>query len=183
MLATPPPTHLVHLRLIGPRPIPSNVTPSPPPDLASDSPAQLCTQPSIITVHQREPGPLPIGDHCIHTHMYCSLTIRRSTAGHATQGISGARVHAAPSAGRQKKSKRARKAAYVVFCGRRPGVFRTWCVPHIAPALPFELSFAQVRNGEARRRCPQLHFPRLHHCCRSGGRLRLRLRPLLDTAY
>ncbi|KAJ6547925.1 hypothetical protein DFH09DRAFT_1320602 [Mycena vulgaris] len=42
----------------------------------------------------------------------------------ATQGVPGATVHAVQSG--HKKSKRGKKAAYVVFCGRRCGIFRTW---------------------------------------------------------
>ncbi|KAJ7472808.1 hypothetical protein FB451DRAFT_1399006 [Mycena latifolia] len=47
----------------------------------------------------------------------------RSVAGAATQGVPQAHVH--KTGGRCKKP-RTKKAAYVVFCGREIGVFRTW---------------------------------------------------------
>ncbi|KAJ7509946.1 hypothetical protein B0H11DRAFT_1900369 [Mycena galericulata] len=47
-----------------------------------------------------------------------------ATAGAATQGVPGAYVEAVVSRPKKKKSKK--KAAYVVFVGRRCGVFRKW---------------------------------------------------------
>ncbi|KAJ7926728.1 hypothetical protein B0H13DRAFT_2313225 [Mycena leptocephala] len=46
-----------------------------------------------------------------------------SLAGSATQGVRGGHVRTVASP-RQKQ--RTKKAAYVVFCGRRPGVYRLW---------------------------------------------------------
>ncbi|KAJ6561831.1 hypothetical protein B0H19DRAFT_1259475 [Mycena capillaripes] len=46
-----------------------------------------------------------------------------SEAGTATQGVAGGTVHVFTA--RPKKS-HSKKAAYVVFCGRATGVFRTW---------------------------------------------------------
>ncbi|KAJ7700213.1 hypothetical protein B0H16DRAFT_1483973 [Mycena metata] len=47
----------------------------------------------------------------------------RSIAGAATQGVPGAHVHATSP---RKKKPKTKKAAYVVFCGRRCGVFDDW---------------------------------------------------------
>ncbi|KAJ7673626.1 hypothetical protein B0H17DRAFT_1208317 [Mycena rosella] len=51
-------------------------------------------------------------------------TVARSLAGNATQGVPGGHVQALHNS--RKKKPRSKKAAYVVFCGRRCGVFYTW---------------------------------------------------------
>ncbi|KAJ7468413.1 hypothetical protein B0H11DRAFT_2238879 [Mycena galericulata] len=50
-------------------------------------------------------------------------TTNWSVAGSATQGVADARVQTVSGS---RKKKATKKAAYVVFCGRRFGVFRTW---------------------------------------------------------
>ena len=172
-------------------------TPSPnqPPPYALDyhiSPAARprtlpSSPPSSLTIY-RYTTPTRIGYtpdwSALHTIAFQLDIFHRSVAGSATQGVPNTKVLAVQRGSGQKKGKRVRKAAYVVFCGRSPGVYLTWCAPSVSVFFFFlSINISQVGNGKARFRCPQLHFSRLRHRFRSESRLRLRLCPFMDTLY
>ncbi|KAJ7777828.1 hypothetical protein DFH07DRAFT_766063 [Mycena maculata] len=117
----------------------------------------------------RTPSPSPPSD-ASHRHTFPSARPRTYTAdpldrpsiyriqsttewawaGFATQGIHDTSV-CKIQVGERSKKPRFDKAAYVVFCGRRLGVFLTWYVLIVA---------GDQTTGH---RCPQLHLLRLPH--------------------
>ncbi|KAJ7436532.1 hypothetical protein B0H11DRAFT_2255529 [Mycena galericulata] len=85
-------------------------TPSPrPPRLTAETPTSSSLQASTI--------------YHFYSPTKRGVTTEWSVAGAATQGVPGAHV-TAESSGQKKKG--GTKKAYVVFCGRQCGVFRTW---------------------------------------------------------
>ncbi|KAJ7123800.1 hypothetical protein C8R43DRAFT_1135851 [Mycena crocata] len=78
-------------------------------------------------------------------------TTNWSTAGAATQGVTGATVRTVQAASPSKK-KHTKKAAYVVYCGLRCGVFLTWAEtkPLVSrvPSCIFR-GYRSVREAEA----------------------------------
>ncbi|KAJ7436457.1 hypothetical protein B0H11DRAFT_2256162 [Mycena galericulata] len=99
--------------------------PSPPP--RTPSPAEIFPResppPTPANLPPRTPSPRqPL--YYYESPTKSGYTDSWATAGAATQGVPGAYVEAVVSRPKKKKSKK--KAAYVVFVGRRCGVFRKW---------------------------------------------------------
>ncbi|KAJ7441679.1 hypothetical protein B0H11DRAFT_2252003 [Mycena galericulata] len=99
--------------------------PSPPPRTPSPRlPPVALQRHTFPAAHNRtlNPARTPVV-YCFESPTRRGLTTEWSLAGSATQGVADA--HVSTVSGRRKK-KKSKKAAYVVFCGRRFGVFRTW---------------------------------------------------------
>ncbi|KAJ7764953.1 hypothetical protein DFH07DRAFT_770228 [Mycena maculata] len=149
-------------------------------DRRAPSPPRTPSPPAYSQLSDRHSGTSTFPQICPRTYttprvyLYESPTQRAqspnwSTAGTATQGVSGARVRAFTPASPDKKQRKTngpKKAAYVVFCGLQPGVFLTWSevdplvtgVPHSIfrgyTTVPVAFAYAEERGWVRRTGSP-----------------------------